>query len=273
MAHPQSFAPAPRPSQTLDPEPTARDSDASPPPVARQEATVSFGFPRVATQPPDLTVQIRNTGTTPLPMVAFPNAACFAHFWLGIRVTELGGRALGRRPCEVFDFPGTDKPIAPGESLKVVMPMRDLFPEIGAGDFDIDLRWDPTELRAALGPDAGFDVTSWSVSDTRFTIAKPKKELVIRRGESTALPGGATLQFDGHSHKSVDSDSAPGPLIIGGSFAAPGKPKEEFWVSVFTQDQPVLFDLVTKAGERHTFELVDHVYGESMRLRYFGVLK
>lgn len=268
MAPPPS-TPPPRPSPTLDPAP---DSGA-PPPVARHEATVSFGFPRVAMQPPDLTVQIRNLGATPLPMVAFPDAACFAHFWLGIRVTEHGGRALGRRPCESFDFPGTDKPIAPGESLRVVMSMRDLFPEIGAGDFDIDLRWDPTELRAALGADAGFDVTSWSVSDTRFTITKPKKELVIRRGESTALPGGATLQFDGHSHKSVDADSAPGPLIIGGSFAARGQPKEEFWVSVFTQDRPVIFDLVTKAGERHTFELVDHVYGESMRLRYFGVLE
>lgn len=270
---PPSFAPPPRPTPTLGPEPTAPEPDAPPPPVARHEATVSFGFPRVAMQPPDLTVQIRNVGTTPLPMVAFPNAACFAHFWLGIRVTEQRGRALGRRPCAFFDFPGTDKPIAPGESLRVVMSMRDLFPEIGTGDFDIDLRWDPTELRAALGAGAGFDVTSWSVSDTRFTIAKPKKELVIRRGESTALPGGATLQFDGHSHKSVDAESAPGPLIIGGSFAARGEPKEEFWVSVFTQDRPVLFDLVSKTGERHTFELVDHVYGESMRLRYFGVLK
>lgn len=240
---------------------------------ARREATISFGFPRVATQPPELGVLIRNTGTQPLPMVAFPSAACFAHFWLGIRVTELGGRALAQQSCAMASFPGTAKSIAPGESLKVVLPLRDVFPDLGFGDFDIDLRWDPTELRAALGPDAGFDVLQWSVSDTRLTIAKPKKELVIRRGESVALPGGATLQFDGHSHKSVDAESAPGPLIVGGSFGGRGKSKEEFWASIFPDQRPTIFDLVTRDGEKHTFELMEYVYGESMRLRYFGVLK
>lgn len=248
-----------------------------PQPPERVDASVAFRFPRVATQPPDLTVVIHNHGTRALPMVTFASAACFAHHWLAINVSVREGSGRDRRPlalgpCPVRSFPGIATTIAPGAALTVVLPLREVFPTIGRGDFDVELRWDATALRAALGPDAGFDASSTSVSDTRLTIAKPRKELEIRRGQSVTLPGGATLRFAGHSHKMVDADSAPGPLMVGGAFGPAGGRSEEFTVSLFPDAGPAIFELGPD-GARHVFELIDYAYDESMRLRYFGVLR
>jgi hypothetical protein len=283
-------APAPSPEdgapRPVAPPPVVAPSapmPATPPPVSvpipdeppapdRADASVAFRFPRVAAQPPDLTVVIHNDGARALPMVTFASAACFARHWLAITVTGRDGRPLALGPCPVRSFPGTATTIAPGADLTVVLPLREVFPTIGPGDFDVDLRWDPTALRAALGPDAGFDVLSSSVSDTRLTIAKPRRQFEIRRGQSVTLPGGATLRFGGHSHKMVDADSAPGPLIVVGAFGPAGTRAEEFSVSLFPDAGPAIFELGPD-GSPHVFELIDFAYDESMRLRYFGVLR
>jgi hypothetical protein len=271
-----------------DPPPDAAAPDAAAPDAAAPDAAapdvavpvvgdgapvVSFRFPRVATEPPALTVLIRNATGRALPMVTFGSPACFAHFMMRIHVTPRGGEPLPSRVCPVKDFPGTPTTIAAGTELQVVLPLGEVFPAIGTGTFEIDVAWDVGELRDALGPDAGFEVMSWSVTDTQFTVAKAKKEFVIRRGQSVKLPGGATLTFAGHSHKRVLAGSGPGPLIVGGRFAAPRLAAQDFSASLFPDEGPAIFDLGPDDGPQHTFELLAWEYDASMTLRYYGALR
>lgn len=226
---------------------------------------MSFGLVRVAPEPSSLTVVVRNHTAAPLPMIAFQRAACFAHFWLRIELATASGKPLRAADCAVRDFPGIAQPIAVGAEAKFVLPLRELFPTLRTGDFTVRISWDPTRLRDVLGPDAGFDILSSSQNETEISIAKPRKELVIKRGESVTLPGGAELHFAGHSHKSVDAESAPGPLMVGGTFTVPGGPPDKFHLSIFPDEKRTFF-----LGETHAFELMDYVYDESMRLRYYG---
>ena len=89
-------------------------------------------------------------------------------------------------------------------------------------------------------------------------------DFTITRGQSVDLPGGETLQFELHSHKDVTAEMGPSPLMIGGKLTKPGAAAKEFWAYV-QLERSRRFTI-----EDEEFELVDHVYNESMHLRYFG---
>lgn len=110
--------------------------------------------------------------------------------------------------------------------------------------------------RPPLAPAAAAPTSSASPSSG--------SDFTITRGQTVDLPGGAKLRFDGHSHKDVTPEMGPSPLVIEGALTKPGGAADPFYVNVHLEHSKRF----TVGGEE--LELVDYVYGQSMRLRYLG---
>lgn len=87
-------------------------------------------------------------------------------------------------------------------------------------------------------------------------------EFTILRGGSKLLPSGATVRFDGHSHKDVTAEMGPSPLMVSGTLTQPDGKVESFTINVHLEHSPRF----SVHGE--SFEILSHDYNRSMRLRY-----
>lgn len=241
---------------------TVRADQPLPPTGAPGLATARFSLPRVGPTAPLLSVTLRNEGPTPLRLTKLADA-CFVARWLSIAVKDARGKALIPARCELPDEGRAEMVIEPGREGKLTVSLGKVFPSLRPGSYEFYVGW----ALAAPGDAAQFTVASSSLDNTRFTIGKPVTVLTIQRGATVNLPDGAQLTFSGHSHKDVDERSAPGPLVVGGSFAPPGGRAEHFYASVFVETSRMFW-----LRDAYAFELVDYVYGESMRLRYYGNL-
>lgn len=269
-------APAATPAATVAPEPGVPDAarpdateprpaDGPPQPLARRDAHVAFVVsPRVGAATPSVSIDVHNTGQSPITIPVL-EAPCFAHFMLSLRVVDRKGRSAPLAACKTNKPAGANATIAPGEHHRTTLALVDIVGRLARGVHEIELGWDPTRLRDALGPEAGFDPSSTSLNITEFAIARPLATVRVPRGTTKTLPGGAKISFAGNSHKHMSEGDGPGPLGVGGSFTPPGRPKESFDVWVHVEDSR-FFAL----ADGHTFELVDSAYDEWIEVRYFG---
>jgi hypothetical protein len=264
--------PAPEPATSPDPAPAPASEPAPPPsdppppaPARKRDAHVRFVLePLVAPRSPTLRIDVHNRGDEPLEIVEL-EGACFAWHWLSLRVVDPRGRELTPLPCKVKDFPGSAQPIAPDAWHRTTVKLDEVFGELRRGVYGIEVDWDPTRLREALGPDAGFHASSSSLNLTEFAIAPVRKVARIKRGSTTTMPDGAKLTFTGNSHKNVAAGDGPGPLGVSGVFTPPrGKPAPfDQWVHV---EESGFFTV----GDGYMLELIAHTYDATITVRYFG---
>lgn len=245
--------------EPLQPGTTTTDCDGPSCMPARVEFVIA---PALGTTAPTVTVTVHNLDSKPLPMVDFDDAACFSQAWLAVRITDARGKALAPKVCKTPRARGHATPIAAGATLRRELPLASLYPTWKRGVYRIEITWDPRGIRASHGADAGFGTRSTSQNLLEFTVAESLKEFTIRRDETAALPGGAKLHFLGHSHKSTE-EGQDSPLLVNGTFSAPGKPAESFYASLLP-GRHVTFEV----APGHAFELLDWDYDVSMRLRY-----
>ena len=229
---------------------------------APASASVGFGIARVGPAAPMLTVRVHNDGTTPITMTDYADPTCFAERWLRLVVTDGKSKTVKPSAC-AKPGPGTSRLIAPGAEVRFDIPLAKVFPALGAGSYGFAAGW----KSAAPDDAAAFSVLESSLNESRFTIARPQAEVTIARGQTITLPDGAKLTFSGHSHKDVDARSAPGPLIVNGTFGPPKQAAKPFYASVFVESSRMIL-----LADAYAFELVDYVYGESMKLTYYGNL-
>ena len=221
-------------------------------------------------RPPALTVTMRNKSGRPIQVMRFDVDACFAHFQLALSLLLPDGTRPEPADCPIKAWPGVKGTLATGASEERHLDLAQLFPSVRwtAGRYGIDAAWHPDALAASFEGAYAWGSDGWSINDTHFTLAPVVGAGRVERGQELKLPDGARFAFTAHGHKRTMADGPPSPLIIHGTFAAPGKEKGEP-IEVFLQtEEGRLFHL----DGGYTFELVKHEYDGWMELRYFGKL-
>ncbi len=239
-------------------EPTPAPDPSAP----RTDLEVGFAvLPEVGEAPPVLRVVLRNLSAAPIAMVRFPEARCFAHFYMKLRISGLRG-PVTLTPCAGEDGPGSEFNLAANGEERVLLPLAELAPKWPRGTYEIEVEWDPSGLDQARGTTSAR-ARQTSLNTSKFAIVPALVTVRVERGETVALPGGARLTFAGHSHKRVMAGDSS-PLMIYGTIAGRGKP-EAFSLNLHTE-----LTRLIRIGDDQVFELVDYAYDEWMVLRYYG---
>lgn len=263
-----AVAPPSSPTGASDPAPmTDTLPEASPDSGPNESVHVAFTLsPPVGSAPPHLTVDIHNRKRTPLKMFQL-EAPCFVHFLLSFSIVDSKGRAAPVSVCTNKALSGGDTTIPAGTHHRVTFALADVVGRLAPGAYKVDIGWDPSRLRETVGNDEAFDAMSSSLNLTEFAIARPLTKVRLARGVSKSLPGGASIEFTGNSHKHMQAGDGPGPLGVGGNFTPPRGKAESFDLWVHEGDSR-FFTLT----DGHMFELVDSAYDEWIEVRYFGKL-
>lgn len=245
-----------QPAQPSDPEAPAPDPRE---PVPPPELHAAFSVvPQVGPRTPTLRVAIEaRSGEVKLPDVA---GACFVAALLELQITDPKGKVLVNRGCESPATTAT-RAVAAGMPWVIEIPLAEVVGMLRRGVYSIEVGW------ALSPPETPRAMQSSSLSMSSFAVAPLRAEVKVERDHTTTLPGGARLRLRGHGHKHMMAGDGESPLGISGDFAEPKGSLAPFdlWVHL---GQSRLFTL----GDGHTFELVDHAYGESITVRYFGKL-
>ncbi len=236
-----------------------------PPPAAGLGSlSITLRFPRVAEKPPVLTLVLHNRSPEPFHYEERPSAPCQLTSLVSFSMKDAAGKVLPLARCA--PSPGVDRTVAAGAKLELSFPLAELYPGLKNGSYEISASWAPQKPGALVGPEREF-----SEPGHPLTLRPVVRAFVVKRGETVQLAGGAKLTFAGHSHKRVDAESAPGPLIIEGTLTpAVGKP-DKFYVSVYPE-MATPASRIFAVGD-HYFELGEYEYGASMHLAYFGQLR
>ncbi len=242
---------------------------------ALREATVEISFsvsPLVATpgSPPRLVVEVKNVSKEPIAWMRFDSDACFAHFYLQVKVTGAAGEKEAAPPCAVKAWPGKPGELAPGKTERRELNLGALFPGLRwpQGSYLAEASWAPEPLEEYQAGKYAARAAGSSMVRGEFSLAPLVGSFRIVRGQTVTLPGGARFRFDGHGHKDVAAGGPSSPLIISGAFAAPGaKELEEFSSNIRVEEDRFF------AVESYAFELGKYEYGRLMQLRCFGPLK
>lgn len=238
---------------------------------------VAFGLPkwmRVRGEDFPLTVAVKNIGTSPIAIVDFPTGACFGHYYVQLALERVDGRRRRKidavsPPCPMDDWSGFERKLMPGAVFNktidlrayLAQPLRGLAP----GTYEVKPRW--TEEPPELGPAFRLEAYSTSVDRSTILVVKGAREIVLEKGKPLRLTPRLEMRLDGDGHKTAEPDGPPSPLILYVSFRQRGKPgwsAQEVHVQLAESRQ-------FKAGG-YGFELVDHHYGVSMRLKAFGLV-
>lgn len=250
---------------------------ALPPPAGydttRPFTVVSRVTPEV-TEPgkaPTLEVTVQNPTPAAVPFMTTERPQCFVYFYLQLKLRTPEGDVVAPLPCTILSWPGNATQLKAGGEYKKTMTLAELFPgrPWKAGAYELDVIWKPDPLRSYQDGRFALGASSQGVTSWQFTITKALTTLRIQKGDTAALPDGARLQFRAHGHKRVEPDSSPGPLIVRGSFVAPGQTTAtEFSAPVYPGTSRIMH-----IANGYTFELVNYAYDTFMELRYFGALK
>ena len=228
-----------------------------PEPPPELHATFSV-VPQVGPQTPTLRVTIEaRSGQVTLPDLA---GACFVAALLELQITDPKGKVLAIQGCESPATTAT-RAVADGMPWVIEIPLAEVVGSLRRGVYPIDVGW------ALSLPGTAQALRSSSLSTSSFAVAPLRAEVKVERDRTAKLPGGARLRLSGHSHKHMMAGDGESPLGISGEFAEPKGSFAPFdlWIHL---GESRLFTL----GNGHTFELVDHAYGESITVRYFGKL-
>lgn len=262
--------PPPSPSLTPTPPPPASTPAVPIAPTVTTPApgpgslSISLGFPRVAEKPPVLSLVLYNRTPEPFHYREHRSAPCQLARFVALTVRDAAGKVLAGAQCAPES--GVERTVPAGGKVELALPLGDLYPGIANGTYDLAASWAAAEAGGAPGPQREL-----SQPGRPLTIRPIVRAFVVKRGETVQLASGATLLFAGHSHKDVDEQSAPSPLIVEGTLTPAGGKPDKFYVHVQPEAKSP-GSRVFAVGD-HYFVLGEYEYGASMHLAYFGQLR
>ncbi len=215
---------------------------------------------------PTLRVTVYNRSPKPVPFVTFEQDACFAHFYLSLAVSR-GSTPEAPTACAVLSFPGVKTTMEPNGQFVRTLSFAKLYPgaKWPAASYPVKVEWNPSRLAAALGARFGVQAEQTSHNASAVVVVHAQSQFDVKRGETVTLPDGARFSFEGHSHKMTKGDSES-PLMVSGRVTAPKATEAEAFTAYVFARQTRFFTV----GPHLLFRLDDSVYGESMKLTYFG---
>lgn len=218
--------------------------------------------------PPSLKIALRNEGATAVPLVRFSTAPCFAHAYLDLSLTDPAGKVHRGPECAASSPPGKKGSLAANADASFLLTLAEAFPTAkwSKGRYAFTASWEPKRVREQFGAGAAPEVNSTTGGGDDFVLADVVAKVRVERGSEVRLPDGARLVFKAHGHKHQMVGGPRSPLIIHGSFAAPGKKAlSDFETRVHPGESRSFV-----VGDGFVFDLVDHDYDGWMDLQYYG---
>ena len=157
--------------------------------------------------PPALTVELENVSSAPVTFMRFESARCFVHFSLRLSLRSAAGTVAPNTTCPIRAWPGVKSTLAPKAKERRTLVLTELFPSEtwAVGRYELDLTWDPTELRTFFDGAYAPAVRESARAPLRFALVKPIGRARATKGTEVTFSGGARFTLLGLSETAVVS--------------------------------------------------------------------